>query len=79
MKYKERKSLGEQTDQKLLEQLEQLRKDLFSFKLQQVNRQLGQTHIVKETRASIARITMHLHMRGKAKKTEIKKTEIKNG
>ena len=67
MKYADAKKLPEMTEQQLADKLEELLKDQFSFRMQKGLGQLGQTHVVRETRRDIARVKTSLskkHLQG---------------
>lgn len=63
MKYAEAKKLAEMTEQELNVKLEELLKDQFSFRMQKGLGQLGQTHVVRETRRDIARVRTCLRIK----------------
>lgn len=48
--------LREKTAEELKDELLRLRKEQFSLRMQQASGQLGQPHLLKETRVSIARV-----------------------
>ena len=48
--------LREKSVDELVDELHKLRKEQFSLRMQQASGQLGQTHLLKETKRDIARI-----------------------
>ena len=48
--------LRESTDEELREELMRLTKEQFNLRMQKANGQLGQTHLIRETRREIARV-----------------------
>jgi large subunit ribosomal protein L29 len=48
--------LREKTADELKEELLKLRKEQFNLRMQQASGQLGQPHLLKETRSTIARV-----------------------
>ena len=56
MKYAEIKKLPELSEVQLQEKLDEFRKHQFGFRMQKGLGQLGQTHVMRETRRDIARI-----------------------
>lgn len=50
------KELREKSVQELTEQLLDLRKQHFNFRMQKASGQLGQVHLLKETKKDIARV-----------------------
>ena len=50
------KDLREKTEQELGEELLKLRKEHFNLRMQKASGQLGQVHLLKETKKDIARV-----------------------